>query len=30
MRDAKKSPVENIAKVMDILEALIAAKKVIQ
>jgi hypothetical protein len=30
MRDAKKAPVENIARVMDIFEALIAAKKVIQ
>ena len=30
IRDAKKAPVENIAKVIDIFETLIAAKKVIQ
>ena len=30
MSDAKKAPVENMAKVMEIFEAFIAAKKVIQ
>ena len=30
MKDAKKAPVENIAKVIEILDALMAAKKVIQ